>query len=312
MKKITLILLFFLITSSAKASTCDELVDIFRGDYLSVELADVVDLMEACLVEASDNDYSDNKDSDENFFKYKKLKTTFKSCKNKSPRKFAIEGNINFPAIKIRENTFTDDLDVLSGIRKRGATKLYDAKPKDLHTMGLFKTDVSFELEPEISTEYLRLSPNSFDFCQYISHIEYQVNVINRTVYLSQDIKSQTCDYYFTLRHELIHAANQLQVILDYLPFIEEKIRNALYSNNFYYDVLTMSNQNDVEKNVSSFSERIKKDIADKIINGVLKEAYKEIFAELGAIDEDFDYNEFLHHDERKAIFCGRYYHNLN
>lgn len=298
MKNKWLFFLLILIIKPAVASpACEKLITFFQGDYTQVKLDEVRTFMNSCLIQAQDNDYTNHNPQDFNQQKpqLSLTQTTNQkaSCQNKNSRSFIINPAVKLGTIKIRERTSTQDLTRFMN----NTEQHFDPIFQKLHTQGLMYANLGLKIEPEIINISTFRAPNTIEFCQYITKINYEIGYDDLLVYISQDTKKQSCEYYFTLRHELIHALIGRQVLLEQIALINNQIKEVFRNRNFYYQT-AQSPEQIKEQEFASL-------IADQINNEILLPVQNKISEELKIRNNQFDYEEFKNREARLNYFCS-------
>ncbi|MGD9637590.1 MAG: hypothetical protein AB7U85_00855 [Alphaproteobacteria bacterium] len=287
-----LISLFLIIKPVLAApNACDRLIQVFGANREGVKIGQVKLFMDKCLIESRDDNYIDTVPAADNDYGSKPISNTV-ACKPSGPQPFNIISKIKAGTVKIREKTSTKDLTQFM----KDSGQDFDTEFQKFHTQGLMYGNLGIKIEPEIVSISTPSSIGRAQFCQYISNVHYEAGYDDLLVYVSKDTPKQSCEYYFTLRHELIHASISRKTLAKYIPIIESQIKNAFDKENFYYQELRAGQKPDTKFNDL---------ISYKINQEILLPLQNKISEELQTQNNMFDYDESTKREERMSSFCS-------
>ncbi len=155
--------------------------------------------------------------------------------------------------------------------------------PSGNYVNGLATFTLSTSLNMKLSKTTLR----NGTVCIYPSKLDLKVKNENPTIYISSDLKENTCRYKVALRHEQTHQQINVEIFEYYIPIIKRRFEEAISK------YALISSKHDV--NLTLAQEKFR-DKYVSTVNQVIKEITAEINTEQAKLDsvENYGYETSL------------------
>lgn len=155
--------------------------------------------------------------------------------------------------------------------------------PSGNYVNGLATFTLSTSLNMKLSKTTLR----NGTVCIYPSKLDLKVKNENPTIYISSDLKENTCRYKVALRHEQTHQQINVEIFEYYIPIIKRRFEEAISQ------YALISSKHDI--NLTLAQEKFQ-DKYVSTVNQVIEEITAEINTEQAKIDsvENYGYETSL------------------
>ncbi len=140
---------------------------------------------------------------------------------------FSPEININYSYGKLRYDYSKTKEEITKLANNSGALE------KGIFALGLSSMDINFDIKTENISDYI----NKSSFCVYPQKITISIYFKNPTIYISSQLKKDSCEYNLVKRHEQTHIQINKTALDYFLPLFykgAEKIANNISPINVF------------------------------------------------------------------------------